>query len=80
MELIQPLLPSQIAERADIGQREAEPILVLVAHRSQRKAAVLQAQPAAIPVVAGLGGCELQIPWLASKPKVAAALRPRLLS
>lgn len=39
--LVEPLLPPQVAEGADIGQREGKAILILITHRTQRKAAIL---------------------------------------
>ena len=47
-------LAAEISERADVGQREIEAELVFVADRSQGKAAVFDAQAAAVPVVGGL--------------------------
>src|SRR5512146_1014358 len=56
----QPFLPSQGSKRSHVGQAERAAELVFIAHRAQRETAILEAQPAAIPVVAGLEGRILQ--------------------
>src|SRR5581483_10675519 len=58
--LKQPLLPSQGPERPHIGQAEGEAELVFVSDGAQGEAAVFEAQPAAIPVIAGLESGVLQ--------------------
>src|SRR5579863_3002021 len=69
--LIQPFLPPQIAQRAQVRQREGEAEQILIAHVGDGVAAVLQRHAAAVPVVGGLGGDELQLPRLGVEAKAA---------
>src|SRR6478752_3873424 len=56
----QPLLAFQIAEGADIGQGKGEAVLVFIADGAEGEAAVFEAEPAAGPVIGGLGGGVLE--------------------
>src|SRR5579864_120675 len=58
---IQSFLPPQVSERSDIRQREGEAKEIFIAHIGDRVAPVLQRDAAAIPVVGGLRGGELQL-------------------
>src|SRR5579862_726620 len=57
---VQLFLLADVSEGADVGQCKAEAELIFITHSAQREAAIFQADPAAIPVVAGLHGCVLQ--------------------
>src|SRR5260370_12614881 len=52
--LIHPLLASHVPETSDIGNGKYKAVLVFIAQRTERQAAVLHGDAAAIPVVGGL--------------------------
>ena len=55
----QPFLLLQVPEGSDIGEREGNAVLVFVAHRAKCKAPELEADAAAIVVIAHLKRAEL---------------------
>src|SRR5579863_406688 len=59
--LVQALLPAQIAEGADVGEREAHTEKIFIPHVGDGVTAIFDRHSAAIPVVSGLGGGELQL-------------------
>src|ERR1700733_844025 len=77
--LIQPLLPLKIAKRSYIRQSKSEAILILVAHRSQRKAPVFQAQPATIPGITRLHRRKLQRPQICVETKAGSGAQAGLV-
>src|SRR5580692_2381813 len=60
--LVEPFLAAEIAERAYVRQSESEAEQILVAHICDGIAAIFHRDAAAIPVVGGLRGSELQLP------------------
>ena len=60
MILEQSFRTTQVTQCPQIGQSKREAVLVLIAHRPERKAAKLHAHAAAIPVVGSLDGRVLQ--------------------
>lgn len=78
-DLIKSFLPFHISEAANIAQVKAETILILVAHRTQREAAIFQTDTAAIPVVAGLHGAVLQETNVGIEAYCARATQPALI-
>src|SRR5882762_3241960 len=77
--LVEALLPSEVAEGSHICQRKRETILILVAHRSQRKAPVFQAQAATVPVVTGLRRRILQRTMVRVKAEAAGGTEAPLV-
>src|ERR1700683_1905281 len=77
--LIQPLLPLKIAKRSYIRQSKSEAILILVAHRSERKAPVFQAQPATIPGITCLHRRKLQRSQICIETKAGSGAQARLV-
>src|SRR5438093_5490849 len=49
--LKQSLLPPQVPKDPNIGEREVEAKLILIAHRAQGETTIFNTNPAAIPVV-----------------------------
>src|ERR1035437_4259454 len=78
-QLVQPLLPSEVAERSHVRQRKRETILILVAHRSQREAPVFQAQAATVPVISRLRRRILQRSMVRVKPEAAGGAQATLV-
>src|SRR5450631_265847 len=74
--LVEPLLPSEVAEGSHVRQRKRETVLIFVAHRSERKAAVFQAQAATVPVVTRLRRRVLQRPGVRVKTEAAGGAQP----
>src|SRR5580765_2781924 len=87
----QPFLALQVTERSDVGQREGKAVLVLIAHRAERKSPVFKADATTVPVVGRLRGGVLQQIKLTVKTGIArdapsslgrvavAKLRPHLV-
>ena len=74
--LIEPFLMPQVAKRTDIRQAEREAEQILVAHIGDGVAAIFQRHPAAIPVVGGLGGRELELSRLRIDAEAAGGTEP----
>src|ERR1035438_427567 len=77
--LVESLLPPKVAERSNIREREAETIHVLIAYLSQGKPAVFQTHPAAVPVVACLGGCILKVALVCVKAEAGRRAQSALV-
>src|SRR4029077_1981653 len=77
--LVKSFLPFHVSEASDIAQVKAETVLVLIAHATEREAAIFHTDTAAIPVVAGLHCAVLQKSDVGIKAHCACAAEAALV-
>jgi len=73
--LVDQLRTIDVARGANAGECEVEALVIFVAFRAQREAAVLHCETATVPVVTGLHAAVLELGLVEIVPKVDAAAK-----
>src|SRR4029077_4508584 len=74
--LVEPLLPSKVAERNDVCEAEGEAVEILIAHIGDCVAPVFQGNAAAVPIVGRLACCKLELAGLRVEAETARGAEP----